>query len=99
MNPLLLSLAIVIALACAVGQRREVTIPGTDLSVRPGWLLLVRDGCRFSIPLDWKDGPPEDAIEGPHGATLIIQRLRFGDWPAHVARVRAVVTTDAVIRD
>jgi hypothetical protein len=99
MSPLPRILAIVIALACAAEQRREVMIPGTDLAVRPGWLLLVRDGCRFSIPLDWKEGTPEEAIEGPHGATLIIQRLRFDDWAAHVTRLRNVFAGDAVIRD
>jgi hypothetical protein len=78
---------------------RDVTIPGTDLVVQPGWLLLQRDGCWFTVPLGWKAAASGNAFDGPDGSTLLVRRLQFSDWTAHIARTTRTLGSRSTVRD
>jgi hypothetical protein len=75
----------------------EATVPGADFKVRVGWRLLVKSGCRYSVPSTWRAslGP----LSAPDGSSLSVQAIHSEDWPTYRAELRRATGIAAVHED
>lgn len=75
----------------------EATVPGTDFKVRVGWRLLIRSGCRYSVPSTWRAtfGP----VSAPDGSSLSVQAIHSQDWLTYRAELRRATGIAAVHED
>jgi hypothetical protein len=70
-------------------RHHEIRIPGTDISLRPGWQLLVHDRCRFTVPESWQPNADATLAMAPDGSTISVRALSVTSWSAHRHEVRA----------
>ncbi len=70
-------------------RQREVKIPGIDVSLKAGWQLLFRDGCRFAVPGTWQANGDASLALAPDGSNLSVRMFRISSWSAHKAQIRA----------
>ena len=69
-------------------RQREVKVPGIDVSLKAGWQLLFRDGCRFAVPGTWHANGDGSLALAPDGSNLSIRMFRITSWSAHKAQIR-----------
>jgi hypothetical protein len=70
-------------------RQREVKIPGIDVSLRAGWQLLFRDGCRFAVPGTWHANRDASLALAPDGSNLSVRMFRITSWRSYTAQIRA----------
>jgi hypothetical protein len=70
-------------------RQREVKIPGIDVSLKAGWQLLFRDGCRFAVPGSWRANGDASLVLAPDGGSLSVRTFRITSWSTHKAQIRA----------
>ena len=70
-------------------RKQEVTIPGTDVSLKAGWRLLFYKGCRFAVPVSWRPDADGCLAVAPDGSNVSIRTFTIVTWSAHKAQIRA----------
>ena len=66
-----------------------VTIPGLDhVSLKPGWQLLLHDGCRFAFPGSWHPHPDSGLAVAPDGSNVTVRMFRIMSWPSYKMRIK-----------
>jgi len=80
-------------------RHHEVTIPGTDIQLKPGWQLLIHDRCRFAVPESWQQNADAALAMAPDGSSLSIRTLRVMNWSAHKHDIRAAFGPVRVVHE
>jgi hypothetical protein len=70
-------------------RKREVKLPGLDLSLKAGWKLLFHDGCRFAVPVSWRTDDNRRLAFGPDGSNFSLRKVYIPSWSAHKAKILA----------
>ena len=97
--------AVVLAVAAyALGAQppersREVEVPGFGLMLKAGWQLLVREGCRFAVPLSWHPDADEAFVRAPDGTSLSVQMVKVVNWSSYKADLHSTYNRAKVHED
>ena len=70
-------------------RKQEVTIPGTNLSLKGGWRVLFHQGCRFAVPVSWHADTEGTLATAPDGSNILVGVFRINSWSAHKAQIKA----------
>lgn len=70
-------------------RQQEVKIPGIDVSLKGGWQLLFREGCRFAVPVSWHADADGSLAMAPDGSNVSIRMFKTTSWSAHKAHIKA----------
>lgn len=93
-----LVLAGVLAAAQVATRPSQVTIPGTDISVRKGWRLSIENGCRSAVPVDWHV-ETRGFFSSPGGWRLTVTSVPMASWLAHKRQARATFDQTATTHE
>ena len=87
----LLTVVAPVTIASAEGPQREqeVRVPGIGVTLKAGWQLLFQDGCRYAVPVSWRESADGDLVLAPDGSNLSVRRLRITNWSTHKAQIKA----------
>ena len=72
------------------GRQDDVRKPSVGFEAKPGWQLLVHDGCRFAVPGWWRAGPDAGSAHAPDGSSLSVRAFRITSWSEHKAQIMTV---------
>jgi hypothetical protein len=99
----LILMAVPLGLLALDPQRREhadeVRVPGTDITLKSDWQMLLYQDCRFAVPLSWQPDPDGAFSRAPDGTTIGLQVLTVANWPRHKADIREAYGRAAVVRE
>ncbi len=80
-------------------RQQEVKVPGTNISLRVGWLLLFREGCRFAVPGSWHPNDDASLVIAPDGSNISVRAFRVTSWSAHKAQIKAAFGSVKVVHE
>jgi len=70
-------------------RNREVKLPWMDLSLKEGWQLLFRQGCRFAVPGSWHTDADNGFAQAPDGSNISLRTFKIANWSVHKAQIKA----------
>ncbi len=80
-------------------RQKEFKIPGLDVTLRPGWQLLVHDHCRCALPESWRVHADGTLAIAPDASHVSIRTYKITNWFVHQDNIRSTIGTAPNVQD